>query len=122
MFIVNNFTPIIFSCTRLLSFKAYDLIASGKKLKIIFKYNTIINVKTLSGASCTENVCSCVIMNLQRAWHTVSWFLTSTVIRNESVENTVKGESLVILCPLCSFPCAYLCAPDPSGASSTGFS
>lgn len=81
-----------------------------------FRYD-IINVETLIGARSTDNVCSFVKMNSRRSTQSV---LTSAVIHNESVENTVKGKSLVILCPLCSFPCAYLCAPDPSGVSSTG--
>jgi len=39
--------------------------------------------------------------------------LTGAVIRNENVGNALKEESPVIVYPLCSFPCAYLCSSGP---------
>lgn len=57
----------------------------------MFSYNVLINVEILSGSGSTENVCSFVKMNSRRSTQSV---LTSAIIRNESVENTVKGKSL----------------------------
>lgn len=52
MFAVNLFALIIFGKYLYISvfIKTYYLIAFSKKLKIVFKYNVISNVRTLSGA------------------------------------------------------------------------